>query len=94
MESSHIAAIAMAAIITGGVIITMLLQAWITPKDKRGGGHARVPLDRLDALEQRLTRIEQSIDAMAVEVERISEGQRFATKLLSERGASVPERRP
>ncbi|HEX9310823.1 MAG TPA: hypothetical protein VF887_08420 [Gemmatimonadaceae bacterium] len=32
----------------------------------------------------RLERIEQSLDAVAVEVERISEGQRFTTKLLSE----------
>jgi hypothetical protein len=34
----------------------------------------------------RLERMEQAIDAIAVEVERISEGQRFTTKLLSERG--------
>ncbi len=33
----------------------------------------------------RLSRIENAIDAMSVEVERISEGQRFATKLLAER---------
>lgn len=33
----------------------------------------------------RLERMEQSIDAIAVEVERISEGQRFTTKLLSDR---------
>lgn len=32
----------------------------------------------------RLERIEQSIEAVAIEVERISEGQRFTTKLLSE----------
>ena len=31
-----------------------------------------------------LTRIEQSIDAIALEVERISEGQRYTTRLLSE----------
>ena len=31
----------------------------------------------------RLDRIEQSIEAMATEVERIAEGQRFTTKLLS-----------
>ena len=37
----------------------------------------------------RLERIERAIDAMAVEVERISEGQRFTTKLLSE-GKSAP----
>jgi hypothetical protein len=39
--------------------------------------------------DERLERIEHAIDAMAVEVERISEGQRFVTKLLSDR---VPER--
>lgn len=39
---------------------------------------------------QRITRIEQSVDAIAVEVERISEGQRFVTKLLSEKAAMLP----
>ena len=33
----------------------------------------------------RLERIEQAVDAVAIEVERISEGQRFTTRLLSER---------
>ena len=32
----------------------------------------------------RLERIEQAVEAIAVEVERVSEGQRFVTKLLSE----------
>ena len=40
----------------------------------------------------RLERIEQAVDAVAIEVERISEGQRFTTKLLSDRsGESTPE---
>lgn len=34
---------------------------------------------------QRLAAIEQAVDSVAVEVERISEGQRFTTKLLSKR---------
>lgn len=34
---------------------------------------------------QQITRIEQTVEAMAIEIERISEGQRFAAKLLSER---------
>src|SRR5438067_2726519 len=43
----------------------------------------------------RLDRIEQSIEAVAIEVERISEGQRFTTKLLSEgRVASPPQVSP
>jgi hypothetical protein len=33
----------------------------------------------------RLERMEQAIDAMAVEIERLSEAQRFHTKLLTER---------
>jgi hypothetical protein len=44
----------------------------------------------------RLERIEQAVDAVAIEVERISEGQRFTTKLLSERadeGAPQPRER-
>lgn len=47
-------------------------------------------------LTERLERMEQAIDSIAIEVERISEGQRFTTKLLSERNnsalPSVPER--
>ena len=34
--------------------------------------------------EARLARIEQAVEAIALEVERISEGQRFTTRLLSE----------
>jgi hypothetical protein len=34
---------------------------------------------------ERLDRIEHAIDAMAVEVERIAEGQRFVTKILAQR---------
>ena len=33
---------------------------------------------------QRLERLEQGVEAIAIEVERISEGQRFVTRLLSE----------
>ena len=32
----------------------------------------------------RLARLEQGMDAIAIEIERVSEGQRFVTKLLSE----------
>jgi hypothetical protein len=39
---------------------------------------------------QRLARMEQAVDSIAIEVERISEGQRFTTKLLSERGDAMP----
>ncbi len=42
----------------------------------------------------RLERIEQAVEAVAIEVERISEGQRFTTKLLSDRaGEAAPQAR-
>ena len=40
----------------------------------------RIPTEVSDRLE----RMEQALEAVAIEVERISEGQRFTTKLLSE----------
>jgi hypothetical protein len=40
----------------------------------------RLPTEVTDRLE----RMEQALDSVALEVERISEGQRFTTKLLSE----------
>lgn len=35
---------------------------------------------------ERLRRIESTVEAMAIELERISEGQRFVTRLMSEAG--------
>ena len=51
---------------------------------------------------QRLERMEQAMEAIAIEVERVSEGQRFVTRLLSEQrnggaiggGQSAPEAVP
>jgi TolA-binding protein len=34
---------------------------------------------------QRLERMEQAIDSIAIEIERVSEGQRFVTRLMSDR---------
>jgi hypothetical protein len=41
------------------------------------------------ATEARLERIEQAVDSIAIEVERISENQRFTTKLLSDRASTL-----
>jgi hypothetical protein len=49
-----------------------------------------VPPAALTETAQRLERLEASVDAIAIEIERISEGQRFVTKLLSE-GQSAPK---
>ena len=41
-----------------------------------------------DDLARRMAELQQSMDTMAVEIERIAEGQRFVTKLMSERPAA------
>ena len=50
-------------------------------------------LPRSDKEDDRLRRLEEAVDAIAVEVERISEGQRFTTKLLAERVPELDARR-
>jgi len=42
--------------------------------------------------DERLEHLQQSVDAIAIEVERIAEAQRFSAKLLSER-VSIPANR-
>ena len=51
----------------------------------RSGPKARA-LELSPELNERVERIEHAVDSIAVEVERISEGQRFTTKLLTDRG--------
>ena len=53
-------------------------------------GKSRAHRDTLNAgrdpeLLARITRIEQIVESTSIEIERITEGQRFTTKLLSER---------
>ena len=43
-----------------------------------------LPPAMLTQTAERLERLEQSVDTIAIEIERISEGQRFVTRLLSE----------
>ena len=58
-----------------------LCMAWIKSRRARSAP----PSAELQEIAERLAQIEQAIDSIAVETERISEGQRFTTKLLSEK---------
>jgi hypothetical protein len=48
------------------------------------------PAPQPDINDDRLRHLEQAVDAIAVEVERISEAQRFSARLLAERTAAAP----
>ena len=57
----------------------------------------RRPPIAIDGLQERLDRIESAVESIAIEVERISEANRFMAKLLDDRVgmprlASPPER--
>ena len=66
-------------------LLVFLRRRW-----RKGG--TRQPL-MLSADSERLQRLEQGMDTMAVEIERISEGQRFVTRLMTEsRGAESTPR--
>ena len=47
-----------------------------------------------DVVAPRLERLEQAVDAVAIEIERISESQRFVTRLLAERPRPVASASP
>ena len=77
--------VAITAIGTGGKIIT----TWL----KNRGGNAN---KELHAISEQLNQLQQAVDTIAIEVERIEESQRFNARLLSEGRSSLPggERRP
>jgi hypothetical protein len=53
------------------------------------GGRSMAPSAPSTELNARMARIENAVESVAVEVERISEGQRFTSRMLSE-GAAQP----
>ncbi|MDO8951880.1 MAG: hypothetical protein Q7U86_04595 [Draconibacterium sp.] len=55
---------------------------------KRGNRPPVIPISR--EAEARFQQMEQSIDSVAIEIERVAEGQRFVTKLLRE-GQPIPD---
>lgn len=69
-------------VVIGAVIIGLPIMRAIARRIERGTPQpAQIPND----VRQQLQQLSASVDAIAIEVERISEGQRFTTKVLSEK---------
>jgi len=74
---------AVAVIIIGMVASLAAITVWfVRGLQKRRPQHE---LPNAFQFEQRFDQLQQSVDAIAVEVERIAEAQRFSAKLLAER---------
>jgi hypothetical protein len=79
----NIARIIIAGVI--GVTISISMVAMAVAKMVAARRRKELPESSIARLEERFERMEQAIDAMATEVERVAEGQRFTTRLLAER---------
>lgn len=75
--------------------IVIVLRMWLAHKERMAG--LTGPKENASLLDARLERVEQTVESIAIEMERVSEGQRFVTKLLSERAreasAALPRER-
>ena len=92
MFSPFIVPVALFVCVAATVIGLPLARAFAKRMDSGSGPRDERALPDVTA---RLERMEQAIDSIAVEVERIAEGQRFTTKLLSDRAkAEQPRQSP
>ncbi|MBC7789395.1 MAG: hypothetical protein H7Z74_05595 [Anaerolineae bacterium] len=80
MDPDTITAAVVLGIISWTLVLFPIARAFARRVD-RGGSTHKVPSE----VTQRLERMEQAIDSIALEIERISEGQRFTTRLLADR---------
>jgi hypothetical protein len=80
LGSGQVVAISIVSIIfiLGPLAVGFARTLWKRPSP------AALPPAALTETAQRLERLEGAVDSIAIEIERISEGQRFVTKLLSE----------
>lgn len=69
--------------------IVIFFRMWFKHKEKMASLTGAAP--NTSMLEARLLRIEEAVETIAVEIERMGEGQRFVTKLLAERTGQLPE---
>lgn len=74
--------VAVLAVVAAAALITLGRFKQIPERARR---KAATATDSAAKLEDRMARLEQAVDTIAIEMERIGESQRFLTKVLSER---------
>ena len=83
----------LAAVLFGlGLVVRVSVASWLRVKQFERDAQLppAAPGGEAADLAARLARIEQAIEAIAVEVERLGEGQRYAARLLAEPRAAAP----
>jgi hypothetical protein len=82
----EVASFAQVAIVIVGLVASLCTIGVVTVRALIHS--ARKQPRALPADDRRIEQLQQSVDAIAVEVERIAEAQRFTTRLLAERDQS------
>jgi hypothetical protein len=80
-------------IVFGMPTLVILVKMWLGYRERQAM-RQQTMMPNAEEILARLERIEQSVEAVAVEMERIGEGQRFTTKLLAERAERVASPMP
>lgn len=79
-----------AGVIVGMGCFTGIVTSVIKYRRPKEVGSSPELIEQLNDINERLARLDTAMDAVAIEVERISEAQRFTTKLLAERTSALP----
>lgn len=69
-------------IVFGFPTAAIMLWTWVRHREKMAA--LKAPEASSSSIEQRLGRVENAVEAIAVEIERIGESQRFLTKVLTD----------
>lgn len=68
-------------IVFGFPTVAFMLRTWVRHREKMA---TLAPPEASAKIEARLERVEQAVEAVAIEIERIGESQRFLTKVLTD----------
>jgi beta-lactam-binding protein with PASTA domain len=76
--------IAIVAVFAG--TMSTVLKIWLNRP-----GRSAIPQREVTQIHDGLRQLQEAVDAIAIEVERLSEGQRFTTKLLADQAKKSAE---
>ena len=86
MSDPGIVTMVVAGLTVGAYTIGMVARTVLRLQDRR------LAMRSMPVSDDRMARLEAAVESIAIEVERISEGQRFTTKLLSDNAQLVTPR--
>jgi hypothetical protein len=88
MSDPGVVTMVISGLVVGAYTVGMVARTVLRIQDRR------LAVRAMPVSDDRMARLEAAVESIAIEVERISEGQRFTTKILSENSQVVVPRIP